>query len=144
MHVPSLSFSFSFLYIYLLIYLFFCFGLIFKLNSFILARITRKLTTLPQTRANKILRVRLDWALYYSFFLMFRKDFSWATFHLSSCWLILQTYLHIDMRNIKWQVRCGLRVDISYRRIKVEEGEYSKLPINFLIESYFLFSCLVW
>nr|XP_058969872.1 latrophilin-like protein LAT-2 [Pocillopora verrucosa] len=29
------------------------------LNSFILARITRKLTTLPQTRANKILRVRL-------------------------------------------------------------------------------------
>ncbi|XP_066029388.1 adhesion G protein-coupled receptor L4-like isoform X2 [Pocillopora verrucosa] len=30
------------------------------LNSFILARITRKLTTLPQTRANKILRVRVS------------------------------------------------------------------------------------
>ena len=30
---------------------------------------------------------------------------------------------------------CGLRVDISYERIQVEEGEYSKLTIYFLIES---------
>ena len=65
MHVALLSFFFFFS-IYSFLHLFtFCFALIFLAGSFILVRVTRELTTLSQTGANKVQRVRLDGALYF-------------------------------------------------------------------------------
>ena len=106
-HVPSLSFFFlSFIYIHLFIW-FLVLLWFFKLGSFILARVTRELTTLPQIGANKIQRVRLDGMLYRSFFFLvnfFQRDFNWATIqfiYLADIFSWLDENWHIDIRDIE-------------------------------------------
>ena len=65
-HARCFIVVFLFFSIYSFLHLFtFCFALIFLAGSFILVRVTRELTTLSQTGANKVQRVRLDGALYF-------------------------------------------------------------------------------
>ena len=78
-------------------------------------------------------------AISFLFFLVnfFQRDFNWATIqfiYLADIFSWLDENWHIDIRDIEWQVRSGLRVDISYGRIKA-----SKLKKESLVNSLLIF-----
>ena len=80
------------------------------------------------------------------FFLVkfFQRDFNWATIqfiYLADIFSWLDENWHIDIRDIEWQVRSGLRVDISYGRIKAFRLKKESLVNSLLIFQSSLIFC---
>ena len=80
------------------------------------------------------------------FFLVkfFQRDFNWATIqfiYLADIFSWLDENWHIDIRDIEWQVRSGLRVDISYGRIKAFWLKKESLVNSLLIFQSSLIFC---